>query len=277
MPFSLREKSSFFILAILILFHLVLVSLQAPRGNRPSYLERAVFTVFSPLQNGFIAAIQAINNTWYRYFYLRQVEKENRQMREEIFELRQQNLLLRRALEQFNEERKIRDLLEELPSSILTGSVISFDSSNIYKSIVVNRGTANGVKKDMVVLDKRGHLVGRVIEPITSKQARVQLLTDDECGIGVVSAGQKVLGVLSGDSQGKCRMEYVLKTNREISVGEEVLTSGFEGIYPAGLPVGRIISISEGIDLFKMILVEPYFDFFDLDRVAILTFDLREF
>jgi rod shape-determining protein MreC len=71
-------------------------------------------------------------------------------------------------------------------------------------------------------------------------------------------------------------MRYVLKTNREIQIGESVITSGYDGLYPAGIPVGKIISISEDATVFKKIVVEPAFDFSDLDRVAVLAVDLRD-
>jgi rod shape-determining protein MreC len=127
----------------------------------------------------------------------------------------------------------------------------------------------------MVVLDRQGRLVGRVIEPITLKQSRVQLVTDEDSGVGVRSERFRVIGVLAGDGRGNCLMRYVLRTNREVETGESVITSGYDGIYPAGIPVGKVISISEDATVFKKIMVEPYFDFSDLDRVAVLAVDLR--
>jgi rod shape-determining protein MreC len=128
----------------------------------------------------------------------------------------------------------------------------------------------------MIILDRRGRLVGRVIEPITLKQARVQLITAEESGVGILSERNRVIGVLEGGASGKCLMRYVLKTNRDISEGEEIVTSGYDGIYPSRIPVGRIISIADDAALFKKIIVEPYFDFSELDRVAVLAVDLRE-
>ena len=84
------------------------------------------------------------------------------------------------------------------------------------------------------------------------------------------------MGVLGGDARGRCLFKYVLKTDKEVAADEDVVTSGFDGIYPAGLPVGRIAAISEDPSLFKRIVVTPHFDFADLDRVAVFTADLRE-
>jgi rod shape-determining protein MreC len=212
---------------------------------------------------------------WNNYFYFRQVRRQNQEMRDEIFFLRQENQVLKNLLLKYKGGREIQELLATISRSILVGSVIGFDSSEIYKSVVLNKGSLDGVKKDMVVLDKRGRLVGRVIPPISLKQSRVQLITDEASGVGVVSERFKVVGILTGNAGGKCSMKYVLKTNKEIEAGEEVSTSGFDGLYPSGIPVGKIISCNEDATLFKKIIVEPYFDFSELDLVAVITVDLK--
>jgi len=197
-------------------------------------------------------------------------------MRDEIFLLRQENLAFRNMLLKFRSEAEIQERLATISRSILVCSVIGFNSADIYKSIVLNRGSLDGLKKDMVVLDKKGRLVGRVIDPVSLKEARVQLITDKESGVGVLSERQKVVGILSGSAEGKCLMKYVLRTNKDIEEGEEVRTSGFEGIYPAEVPVGKIVSVTEDATLFKKIIVQPYFDFGELDEVAVFSVDLRE-
>jgi rod shape-determining protein MreC len=271
-----KEKRNLILLLGLVFFHLVLISLQAPRGNEPTYFEKAIFAVFTPVQHGVASFFQKARDFWNDYFYFRQVQKQNQRLREELFVLRQENQVLKNVLESYQGAEEIRSLLSRLSNSIIVASVIGIDSGQIYKSVVLNKGWHDGVKRDMVILDKRGRLVGRVIEPITLKEARVQLITDEESGVGVLSESNRVIGVLEGGASGKCLMRYVLKTNRDISEGETIVTSGYDGIYPSGIPVGRIISITEDTTLFKKIVVEPYFDFSELDRVAVLAVDLRE-
>ncbi len=272
----MKEKRNLILLAGLVFFHLVLISVQAPKGNEPTYFERAIFAVFTPVQHGVASFIQKTRDFWNNYFYFRQVQKQNQSLRAELFMLRQENQLLKNILKSYQGAEEIRSFLSPLSRSIIVASVIGIDSGQIYKSVVLNKGSVDGVKKDMVILDRRGRLVGRVIEPITLKQARVQLITAEESGVGVLSERNRVIGVLNGEVSGKCLMRYVLTTNRDISEGEEVVTSGYDGIYPSRIPVGRIVSLTEDTTLFKRIVVEPYFDFSELDRVAVLAVDLRE-
>jgi rod shape-determining protein MreC len=271
-----KEKKRFLLLLGLVFVHLLLISIQVPKGNEPTYFERAVFSVFSPVEHGVVSFSRSLKNFWRNYFYFRDVQRQNQSLQEEVFRLRQENQALKNLLLKFQGSKEIQELLSTVSRSILVASVIGIDSGQIHKSIRLNRGTADGVRKDMVVLDRKGRLVGRVVEPVSSRESRVQLISDEDSGVGVLTERFRVVGILQGDAKGKCRLKYIVKTNREIMVDEEVLTSGLDGIYPSGLPVGRVVSIAEDTDLFKQIVVEPYFDLSDLDQVAVFTADLRD-
>jgi rod shape-determining protein MreC len=271
-----KENRKFAVFCGLIFLHLILISIQVPKGGQTTYFEKVLFTVFSPIGDAAGGAVGRLRSVWSGYVYLRNVELQNQKMRDELFHLRQENLILRHRVLEFRGERDMRELLNTAVRSILAASVIGIDPSQYHKSVVLNRGSSDGVTKDMVVLDRHGRLIGRVIDFITAGQAKVQLITDEDSGVGVLSARSHVLGVLGGDARGSCLFKYVLKTNKEVALDEEVVTSGFDGIYPAGLPVGRIAAISEDASLFKTIVVTPHFEFSDLDRVAVFTADLRE-
>ena len=130
----------------------------------------------------------------------------------------------------------------------------------------------------MIVLDKNGNLVGRIIDSISLKEARVQLVTDNASGISVFTK-KRVQGILVGDGEGQCLMEYVLATTTtdEISEGEDLITSGYDRIYPSGITVGRIVSITTDASLHKHIIVDPYFDFRYLDQIAVIMKDPKDF
>jgi len=271
-----KEKKRFLLLLGLIFVHLLLISIQVPKGSEPTYFEGVVFSVFTPVEHGVTSFFRGLKNFWRNYFYFRDVQRQNQSLRDEAFRLRQENLALKNLLLKFQGGKGIQDLLSTVSRSILVASVIGIDSGQIYRSIHLNKGSTDGVRKDMVVLDRKGRLVGRVIEPVSSRESRVQLVSDEDSGVGVLTERFRVVGILQGDAGGKCRLKYIVKTNKEVVVDEEVLTSGLDGIYPSGIPVGRIVSITEDTELFKKIVVEPYFDLSDLDQVAVFTADLRD-
>ncbi|MBA7619443.1 Cell shape-determining protein MreC [subsurface metagenome] len=279
MPLFLKERKSLTILIALIFFHFLLISMQVPLGEKASIFEKTVFSVFSPVRHGILSFFRSIGNVWNNYFYFRNVQSQNEQMKEQIFYLRQENNLLRNALQKFRSEREIEENLLEMHESILPSRVIGLDPSHFYKSVIINRGTLDGIKKNMVVLDKNGDLVGRIVDAISLKEARVQLITDNESGISVFTEGNRIRGILVGDGEGQCLIRYVLATTtpEEISEGEDVITSGYDRIYPSGIRVGRIVSITTDTSLHKHIVVIPYFDFRYLDQIAVIMKDPQEF
>ncbi len=269
MPLVLKERKSFLILLALVFIQLVLISLQVPLEEN-NYFERTVFSVFSPIQHGLFSFFHKVGNIWNGYFYLKDVRKDNQKLQEEIFSLRQENDLLRKALENLRGEKKMRETLSNLGQYILAARIIGLDHSNVYKSVIINKGSIDGVKKEMVVIDKQGQLVGRVIGPVAVKESRIQLITDPESGVSVYSQPNRVQGIVSGDGRGQCVLKYILSTNEELQKGDSLITSGFDGIFPSGIPVGEVVSVVRTTSLFHDIRVKPYFDFRDLEPVAVL-------
>ncbi len=264
------------VLTALIFFQLILISTQVPLGYGENYFEKAVFSVFSPFQHGILSLFRSIGEFWENYFYFQNVQGQNRKMKDEMFFLRQENNLLRNALENLRNAKEIEESLLRLHENILVAQVIGFDASNFYKSAVINKGSLDGLKKDMIVLDKNGSLVGRIINPIALKESRVQLITDNESGVGVFSQSKEVMGILSGDDKGYCFLEYIHVTTEGIYEGEDIITSGKDNLFPSGIKVGKIVSITTSTSLFKQVKVEPYFDIRDLDQVAVIMRDPME-
>jgi rod shape-determining protein MreC len=266
------ERRKQLVLAGLLFFQLVLISLQVPRGEESSYFEKGIFFIFSPVQQGIHALFEKMGSVWTRYVDLRSVEKQNRDMKDELFRLRQENIQLRNGLEKFTDKQAIARILSDLRQSYLFAAVIGADASNLYKSVIIDKGSRDGVTNSMAVVDKYGNLVGRTINPVSLGEATVQLLTDDNSGISVYSKDHRVVGVLAGDGKsGTCWFKYVQATNTDLAVGEELITSAFDRIFPAGIKVGRVVSIVTDNSLFKKIAVRPELDLADLNFVAVLT------
>jgi rod shape-determining protein MreC len=276
MPFFLQKNKSFVILAVLIVLQLVLISIQIPMGEEENYFERAVFVVFSPLQHGIVSFAQGIGNIWKGYFDLRKAHVENEEMKKELFFLTQENNLLKNALKNYKTEKEIVEFLQKLEQNILHARVVGIDASNYHKSVIINKGSLDGITKNMVILDKSGNLVGRIVGPISLKEARVQLITDNECGVSVFTQREKALGILKGDGKGACKLHYILSTDLNVYEGDSLSTSGFDGIFPPGVAVGEIETISHTEDLFKDIKVRPYFEFRHLDQLAVIMIESKE-
>jgi rod shape-determining protein MreC len=276
MPVSLKKIKSLIILLALIFCQLVLISIQVPMGDDANYFERVVFSVFSPVNSGVASVFQGIGSIWKNYFGLHRVQKENQRLQEDVFRLNQENSLLRSILRTYKTEKEMLGLLHQLEGGILSARVVGLDASNIWKSLVINKGSLDGVKKDMVVLDKKGHLVGRVVDPVTFKQSRVQMITDSQSGVHVVPQEKNIPGVINGTGNGQCMLEFILATDNSIAEGDRLITTGLDGIYVPGVLVGHVVSVVENISLFKEIKVEPAFKIKDLDLLAIIKEEVHD-
>ena len=272
MPRFPRERKNGLVLAGLMFAQAVLLYFQIPLGAEASYIERAAFAVFASVQHGIRRALRGGGDFFGRYLYLRRVEEKNRRYRDELFRLRQENALLRNGLERLEDRAAAAAFLNRLDRAFVLADVIGVDALQPFKSIVINRGTRHGVRLQMPVVDARGRLVGRIIAPIDSGEATVQLITDNLSAVSVRGLEHPVSGILSGDpASGRAWMIYVPASDESLVENEALATTGFDRVFPPGLPAGTIVSIGTDGSLFKKIAVQPAFDFRDLEIVAVLT------
>lgn len=267
----LKEHKNALVLAGLMFVQLIALSLQIPLGQEASLFERATFAVFAPLQNGIRSVLRGTGNVWSRYLYLRRVEEQNRGYRDELFRLRQENGLLRSGLDRLQSREEASAFLRGIGQSFVLAEVIGLDAVNPHKSIVINRGYRHGLRNQMPVVDGHGRLVGRIIAPVGATEASVQLVTDNLSAVSVCGVDHPVSGILSGDpASGRGWLTYVPASDESLVENEMLRTTGFDRVFPPGLPAGTILSIQLDGSLFKKIAVQPAFDFHDLAIVAVL-------
>jgi rod shape-determining protein MreC len=268
-----EKRRSVLILAGLAALNILLISIQIPRGAEKSLFERSIFFLFSPVQRAVTGAVRGLGSLWTNYFDLRGVRGENRQLKKEIFFLNQDVRFLEDRLQFFKSEAQVRESLAAFRGTIVPARVIGVDSANPYQTIILDKGSLDGVGKDMAVCDRFGNLVGRTIEPVSLKETMVQLITDKDSSVSVVSAVAQLTGSVMGKSGAVCELRYVLASATGGQPGEELLTTGFDKIYPAGLRVGSIRSLEkdEASPIFRKIAVEPYFQFRTIDIVAVIA------
>jgi rod shape-determining protein MreC len=268
-----EKRRSALLLAGLAAFHILLISIQIPRGAEKSLFEKSIFFLFSPVQRAVVGAARGVGSLWTNYFDLRGVRGENQKLKKENFFLNQDVRFLEDRLQFFQSEAQVRERLAAFQGKIVPARVIGVDSANPYQTVILDKGSLDGVGKDMAVCDRLGNLVGRTIEPVSFKETMVQLITDKDSSVSVVSTVDRLTGSVTGKSKALCELRYVLASASGGQLGEELLTTGFDKIYPPGLRVGSIRSLDkdESSPIFLRIAVEPYFQFNTIDIVAVIT------
>lgn len=278
---AVETRRSRLLLGFLLLLHLVIVSRQVDGGGGGSLLERVVFAALSPLQTAVAWSGRTVRDSWNRYVNLRRVQQENQIL---TARLRESQLLLQERSERAGEAERLRDLLElrqGLPLETLVAEVVARDGVPFYRTLSINKGKRDGVTLNAPVLSATG-VVGRVIR-LGPQVAQVQLLLDRESGLGVRIERSRVAGVVLGqvgfadasadspdrDASGDLIMKYV-PALADVVPEDVVVTSGLDRIYPKGLMVGRVRSVSRGAGLFKEILVTPSAGFDRLEVVMVV-------
>jgi len=265
---DIRQRAGYLFLAVL-LGHIILISAQVnTKGGVPA-LEAGVFGVFAEVQRATSSVVTVISDLWSGYVGLRQVRSENEVLRKRLAEtevaLQQQRALADRS-------HLLENLLELRDRTTLktTGAeIIAAGATPDFRTVTIDKGTREGLAADMAVIAPAG-VVGRVVVPSASA-AKVQLLVDRNAAAGAVIERResRAQGVVVGTGDGLLRMEYVSEI-ADIVVGDVVVTSGIDGIYPKGFVIGRVESVEKTGTTFKTILVKPAVDFSSLEEVLVV-------
>lgn len=269
---------SWLLLGVLVFAHLIAISRQVDAGG-VSLLERFVFLLLSPVQRTFTGALRGVSGAWGAYADLRGVHEENALLRER---LRLLEMEIQQRQQLADEAARLRELLELsriLPLRTLAAEVTSRDGMPWFRTLVINKGLDDGVALDAPVLSPTG-VVGRVIA-VGPRAAKVQILLDREAGVGVLIERSRVTGVISGqvafsDSGTTDLVMSYVSTLADVVVGDVVVTSGLDRLFPKGLVVGRVRSVLPGSGLFKEILVAPSARFDRIEEVLVVRQSVQE-
>ncbi len=195
-----------------------------------------------PLQIGAQTSIYKVRELEQRYVTLKGLAAENEALKRRITELETER---NRLLEADATNRRLRDLLDfrqQLPPKAVTAAVVGNSASPWFHSIILDKGTADGVSKGMAVVSTLG-VVGQVVE-VTSRSAKVLLVTDPYSGVDVMVQRSRSRGIVSGSLENGPVMKYV-KRSEDIRLGDRLISSGLDGVFPKGLLVGTVIKVEK--------------------------------
>ncbi len=232
------------VLTCLLFGQLLMVGLQA-RTMGKTRLSYWTGTLLLPLQGGTQAISQFFTRSLSRYVWLVETEEENRRLDAAADRLQIENYFLRQELLRFKSRTELDAYVASREAETLLASVVASSPSRSAREIYLDRGLSDGVAPGMAVATANG-IVGKVAAAFGSS-SMVLLITDSEAGAGVVLGRSGEPAVLRGTGSGTCRLDHVEPQVRA-EPGEFVYTSGLDGVFPLGLPVGRVVHAEPGVD-----------------------------
>jgi rod shape-determining protein MreC len=263
-----RRPTLLFILVLALLF--VLMSLSSRTryiGETRTMFERTVMTVFSPVPKFVNWVGGTAQDMHHGYLDMRRAVNENVELRRKVGSLTTENLKLRQS---GSDMRRLRSLLayaEQFPFETSMAQTIMLDTAGRFKSIIIDRGSADGVEVNDIIANANG-LIGRVVLT-TNDLSKVQLVTDNNCSVGSLIERTRRQGVVRGSGGASVQM-FDIPALSDVQPGDRVLTAGIDGVFPKGIPIGSVVRSEPGQSLFKTVTVKPAVDFGTIEEVIVI-------
>jgi len=264
---DLRERPVFLLLAVMLGF-VILISAQVSSRTGVPVLEAVTFGIFSEAQRSMTGVVSGVRRVWSGYIGLRHLKQENDALKRDLaaaqIAAQEQSALASRA----RGLEKLLELRDRTSLQTAAAEIIGTAPTQDFRTVTIDKGTREGLRPDMAVIAPAG-VVGRIVVP-SARSAKVQLLVDRNAAAGAIVERSRAQGVVVGAGGDRLEMEYVSE-GYDVVIGDVVVTSGIEGIYPKGFVIGRIEAVERSGGAYKRIVVRPAVDFNGLEEVLVVV------
>jgi rod shape-determining protein MreC len=267
----LGRYKNLIVLAAILFAQIIALAVQVRRptqGGDTRLLRLWAISAVTPVEKAVVHSQQWVYDTWKTYAYLRGVRRENRQLRAEIERMKVEDA---RFAEDARMARRIQALLafkEQYVDTTVAAQVIGTSGSEQSRILYIDKGSKDGIKADMAVITPTG-IVGKIVQ-VFPDSSQVLPINDQFSGVGAALKSSRLQGILKGSPNGATTLQYVM-SDEKVVPGEDVITSGGDRIFPKGLPVGKVVSVEPGRDLFLNIRVVPAARLDQVEEVLVVT------
>lgn len=263
---DIRQRSGYLFLAV-TLGQILLISAQVNSKSGVPVIESVTFGIFSEVQRGLSGGLSGAHEVWTHYIGLRNLRGENDALKRDLAAAQVAVQEQRALADRTRGLERLLGLREQLPLKTVAAEIIGAAATPDFRTLTIDRGTRDGVRSDMSVIAPAG-IVGRLVVP-SLRSAKVQLLIDRNAAAGAIVERTRAQGVVVGAGDDRLRMEYMSEVF-DIVVGDVVVTSGIDGIYPKGFIIGKVESVERSGGAYKRITIKPAVDFSALEEVLVV-------
>jgi rod shape-determining protein MreC len=263
---DIRQRAGYLFLAV-VLGHIILISAQVTSRSGVPVLEQVIFGVFAEVQRAASTVVSGFRGVWSGYVGLRRVQQENEALRRALAQAEIQLQEQRAQADRSRGLERLLDLRERVNLETTAAEVIAAGATPDFRTLTIDKGANDGVRTDMAVIAPAG-VVGRIVVP-SRRAAKVQLLIDRNAAAGALIERSRAQGVAVGAGDGWLRIAYVSEID-EVVVGDTVVTSGIDGIYPKGLIIGTVDRVTKSGPAYKEIRLKPAVEFSSIEEVLVV-------
>lgn len=242
----------------------------APQQAAPRLIRVWATAIIAPFQKLSVHSGEGIRGIWRNYVDLIHVRQQNDQMKQEIDRLRLQQARLQQDAEQGKRLQALLGFHEQYLDTTVAAQVIGTSGTDLSRVIYIDRGTKDGIEPGMAVITPDG-IVGKVSRADRTT-SQVLLITDPLSGAGVLFERLRLNGILKGTQGGYPEVLNVM-ADEKVQVGDTIITTGGDRVFPKGLPVGTVLNVfpDRDRDPFLAIKVKPAVNLGRLEEVLVVT------
>ena len=240
----------------------------AEGGRDLPWWQAVMLEIAVPIQDVVAAPVDAARGLWAEYVALLDVRERNERLRGRVAELEEANLQYREALVASGHLQQIAAMRDEFEIPMLPSEVVGLDVMPWFRSVLVDRGGAHGVRAGNPVITAEG-VVG-LVTATSRHAAKTMLLLDRQSAIDGIVQRSRARGIVRGQGTDRLAFEFVVRGG-DVRLGDVVITSGLGAVYPKGLRIGEVVELldPEG-GLLQTATLRPAVDFGRLEQVFVM-------
>ena len=240
----------------------------AEGGRDLPWWQAVMLEIAVPIQDVVAAPVDAARGLWAEYVALLDVRERNERLRGRVAELEEANLQYREALVASGHLQQIAAMRDEFEIPMLPSEVVGLDVMPWFRSVLVDRGGAHGVRAGNPVITAEG-VVG-LVTATSRHAAKTMLLLDRQSAIDGIVQRSRARGIVRGQGTDRLAFEFVVRGG-DVKLGDVVITSGLGAVYPKGLRIGEVVELLDpGGGLLQTATLRPAVDFGRLEQVFVM-------
>jgi len=253
---------------VLIAVNTIVLSVNKKNNYTSSDSGRVVIYFIAPFQEVVNRSIRFVRGIWTHYFFLVSVAKENDNLKQVLRNAVGKNNICNEIELSNLRLRALLNFQKTMTSPVLSAEVIGKDPSPWFKTIIIDKGKADGIKKGLPVVVPEG-IAGQVTD-VSYHFSKVLLIIDQNNAVDALVQRTRARGIITGESSGRCTFKYVLRKH-DIKVGDTLISSGLDGVFPKGIRVGSVSEVvRRNSGIFQDVTVIPCVDFEKLEEVLVV-------
>jgi len=253
---------------VLIAVNVIVLSVNSKRPAPSTGIGRIAVSIVSPFQEVVSNIINFTKDIWKQYFYLVSAAKKNEELKRSLQLAEEKNNQLREMELSHARLRSLFGFQDQLQKKVVAAEVIGRDPSPWFKTIIINKGSREGLARGMPVVIPDG--IAGLVTDVARTYAKILLIIDPNSAVDALIQRTRARGIVKGDPSGILQLQYVLRKH-DIRNGDVVISSGLDGVFPKGIRIGYVHAVDKpNSGIFQQLAVTPYVDFEKLEEVLVV-------